>query len=280
MSELNKERLDREELFHDSWADDIDSDEIDIKAVNEACTAPEMRYIRSRMGDLKNKTVLDVGCGLGEASVYFATLGADVIATDISAKMLARTEELASRYNVSVRTHKSTAESLGLSKDEKFDFVYVGNLFHHVNIDETLNGLACHVKQDGLLLSWDPVAYNPLINIYRKKAMSVRTSDEHPLKLADIRKFKRYFKKVECRWFWFTTLSIFLFMYLFQKRDPNKERYWKSILYEADKWRPIYRPLECIDRVILKVFPFFRPLCWNVVVVANGPISSKTGEAD
>lgn len=63
-----------EEVFHDEWAAKVDVMKIDVRKMNEACTAPEMRHIRRVLGDLKGRSLLDVGCGLGEASVYFALL--------------------------------------------------------------------------------------------------------------------------------------------------------------------------------------------------------------
>ena len=266
-----EKRFEREERFHDAWADSTSVKTIDIHAVNEACTAPEMRFITKELGDISGKTLLDVGCGLGEASVYFATKGARVTATDISQLMLEKTAELARHYKTEVQTHKSTAEDLCLGVNKKFDIIYVGNLLHHVDINETLGRLQAHVKPSGKLVSWDPVAYNPVINVYRRIATNVRTPDEHPLRLKDLNLFKNHFQKVRRQWFWLFTLSVFLLMFLFQKRDPNKERFWKVVLYEGEKWKKIYRPLEFIDRILLKLFPFLKPLCWNVVVIAEGP---------
>ena len=79
---------------------------------NEACTAPEMRWLFSRLGDLTGKRVLDVGCGIGEASVYFAVKGAVVTATDLSTGMLAVTQRLAERHGVKLRTHQANAETV------------------------------------------------------------------------------------------------------------------------------------------------------------------------
>lgn len=266
-----QERFAAEEQFHDQWAGSTSVDDIDIHVVNESCTAPEMRHITKTLGDLRGRTLLDVGAGLGEASVYFATRGAQVTATDISGAMLSQVEQLATRYGVAVETHKSTAEDLQLA-GRQFDVVYVGNLLHHVDIDQTLRRLRDAVAPGGVLVSWDPVAYNPVINVYRRMASQVRTVDEHPFTLRDLRLFRKYFRTVRTRWCWLTTLSIFVLMYLAQRRNPNQERYWKSVLYEGKKWRWLYWPLAGLDRVLLAVFPFLRPLCWNVVVVARDPV--------
>ncbi len=266
-------RLRSEEDFHDEWASAEDVLKIDVRKMNEACTAPEMRYIRRAVGDLKGKTLLDVGCGLGEASVYFALEGAEVTATDLAQKMLDVANQLAEKNGVHIHVHKSAAESLALPPDRQFDIIYAGNLLHHVDIESTLLSVIPYLKPDGLFVSWDPVAYNPIINIYRKRAMKVRTVDEHPLRMRDIRLFREHFGDVHTRWFWLTTLSIFVIMAVLQGRDPNKERYWKKVVEEADRWKWLYKPLEALDRILMACIPFLRPLCWNVVVVARQPKS-------
>ncbi len=258
-----------EEIFHDEWAASVDVTKINVRQMNEACTAPEMRYIRSALGDLRGRTLLDVGCGLGEAAVYFALLGADVTATDISPGMCGAAHRLAEANGVKIKTHVSAAEDLGLAAGEQFDVIYTGNTLHHVDLAATMPLLLQHLKPDGMFVSWDPVAYNPVINLYRRRAMQVRTEDEHPLRLADIRAVRAHFRESHTRWFWLSTLLIFCCMAVFQRRDPNKERYWKKVVEEADAWAWLYRPLELLDKVLL-LLPFLRPLCWNVVIVGRG----------
>lgn len=275
MTAENEKRLSAEERFHDQWASGVDVSTVDVIGANEALTAPEMRYIIRNLGDLKGKRVLDVGCGLGEAGVYFALKGAEVTVTDLSEAMLEAAATLAKLHGVQIHLHKGTAECIRLPDDHKFDVIYVGNLFHHVDIAATLKQLQRALKADGTLVSWDPVAYNPVINVYRRIATVVRTEGEHPLRVSDIKLFKKHFRCVRVRYFWFTTLIIFMLMAVVQRRNPNAERYWKKVVEEADQWAFIYRPLEALDAVLLRIFPFLGLLCWNVVIHASGPLKSE-----
>jgi 2-polyprenyl-3-methyl-5-hydroxy-6-metoxy-1,4-benzoquinol methylase len=271
---LNKppaKRNSEEESFHDAWASHEQVETIDVLKCNEACTSPELRFIHAQLGPIAGKRVLDIGCGLGEASVYFALQGADVTSLDLSQEMLNATEKLAAKYGVTLRTVKADTGNL-IDVGDNYDVVYLGNLLHHVDVELTIASVKGLLLPGGVLISWDPMAYNPLINIYRRIATKVRTMDEHPLTVGDIKIFKKYFRTVKTRYFWFTTLLIFIWMAVMQRRSPNKERYWKKVVEESDKWAWIYGPLENLDTFILKMVPFLGPLCWNVVVIAKEPI--------
>jgi 2-polyprenyl-3-methyl-5-hydroxy-6-metoxy-1,4-benzoquinol methylase len=271
MSEKNKalERFKSEKTFHDKWAEHEQNSHMDIISKNEVCTSPEIRKITSLLGDIKDKNILDVGCGLGEASVYFALKGANVTSTDISQGMLNFTEKLAKQYNVKLNLLLFEAENFNLIENNLYDIIYLGNLFHHVDIKQTVEQIKPYLKKDGILVSWDPVAYNPIINIYRKIAADVRTPDEHPLRRSDLKIFQDNFKTVKTYHFWFTTLIIFIIMATIQRRNPNEERYWKKAVEEGDRWRWLYLPLEKLDTFLFKIFPPLKWLCWNIVVFAK-----------
>lgn len=262
-------RIQSEREFHDAWADSEEVEKIDVRSSNEVCTAPEMRYITKRLANIKGKRLLDVGCGLGEASVYFAMLGAEVTSSDLSQGMLDATTRLAKVNGVSIKQHLASAEDMQLSSEDKFDIIYAGNLLHHVNIEETIVRIKPYLSEGGVLVTWDPLAYNPAINVYRSMATDVRTPDEHPLKWRDIKLFRKHFADVETKYFWLSTLLIFIIMALAQRRNPNKERFWKVVVQEGEKWAWLYRPLEAIDRGLLFLLPPLKLLCWNVVVVCK-----------
>lgn len=254
-----------EEEFHDNWAESITIDEVMVDEFFEACTSPENRIILGYLGDMKGKTLLEIGCGAGEASVYFAKKGALVTATDLSTGMLNVVNLVASKHNVEVNTVQCYADKLPFPENS-FDFVYAANILHHVNILDTVDEVKRVLKAGGVFVCWEPLAHNPAINIYRRIATEVRTTDEHPLKMREIRELKKRFQQVKARGTWLFTLYIFVKYYFIDKIDPNKERYWKKILIEHKKLESLYNKLERVDNFILKVFPFLKRYCWNIVL--------------
>ena len=260
--------LDREENFHDHWADSINIDEVIVDELFEASTSPENRIIIKKIGNIKGKKILELGCGAGEASVYFAKKGAEVTATDISNGMLEVVQKLAKEHNVTLLTKQSVSDNIDFG-DETFDIVYAANLLHHVDILSTLREASRVLKKGGGLVSWDPIAHNPMINAYRKMATEVRTRDEHPIKMKQLKLFSKYFSSIETETTWLFTLWIFIRFFFMDRIHPNKERYWKKILREHKKLEKTYYRLEKLDKFFLKVFPFLKRYCWNIVIIAK-----------
>ena len=260
--------LDKEEHFHDEWAESIDPKTVMVDEFFEACTSPENRYIITSLGNLKGKKILELGCGAGEGAVYFAKKGADVTATDISSGMLDVVKKVATLHGTSVHTAQAYADKISFP-DESFDVVYAANLLHHVDIEAALIESKRVLKPGGTFVSWDPIAHNPVINIYRRMAMGVRTEDEHPIKMHQIDIFRRHFSQVRYETFWFATLCIFLKFFFIDRVHPNKERYWKKILVEHKKLEPLYNRLARVDRVLFRFFPFLKRYAWNIVVIGT-----------
>jgi ubiquinone/menaquinone biosynthesis C-methylase UbiE len=255
----------REAAFHDAWAGSTPIDDVLVRECFEAPTALENRFILSRMGNLKGKRLLDIGAGLGESSVYFALQGAQVMMTDISPGMVQTGRELARRYGVEVEGIVSGAEELGVAA-EAFDFVYIANTIHHVrDRDALFQKIHRALKPGGSFFSYDPLAYNPAINVYRRIATEVRTEDESPLRIADLRLARKYFPNVQHREFWLATLLLFVKYYAVDRVHPNKDRYWKRILRESSETLRSWMPLRAIDAALTRL-PLLRWLAWNMVM--------------
>lgn len=264
---MKEQILDKEERFHDHWAAGADLGAVHPVQFFEACTAPENRWIISKLGNIEGKKVLELGCGFGEGSVYFAMQGADVTASDLSEGMLDVAARAAEYYHTHIKTVKCSADHLPFP-DESFDIVYAANMLHHVDLEQTLKEASRVLKGGGTFASIDPLAHNPVINVYRRMASEVRTEDEHPLKIKEIKIFKKYFTKVTCRASWFFTLAVFLKYYFIDHADL-KERYWRKVLDESQEIEGLYCRLEKLDHKFLHMFPFFKKYCWNISVVCK-----------
>ena len=272
------EALSVEEDFHDAWALTIAPERVMVDASWQATTCPEHRWIRRQLGPVRGKRVLDVGCGAGEAAVWFAKQGAQVIASDQSSKFLEVVRRVAGVHEVSVETHQAHACALGLP-NATFDVVYAGNVLHHAAAGDALDEFARVLKPGGRLATWDPLVHNPVINVYRRMAAAVRTESERPFRLSDLDQFKTRFVDVQYECFWLLTLWLFVQFYLVERVSPSQERYWKKILVEHERLTPVYRRLERLDQVLLDYFPWLERYCWNVAVSARKASEGPAAEA-
>jgi ubiquinone/menaquinone biosynthesis C-methylase UbiE len=262
------ETLKRERQFHDAWAAAIDVDGIKVADYFEACTAPENRFILRQMGDIRGKLLLDLGCGAGENSVYFAKQGARCVATDYSPGMVEVALQLAAANGVEIEGRTANAMALDFP-DNTFDLVYASNLLHHIPDPKiALKEMHRVLKPGGKACFWDPLKHNPVINVYRRMATEVRTEDEMPLDINIVNYIQSLFSETVYDTFWIATLWIFLRFYLIEKADPNKERYWKKIIIEQERLAPIYLQLEKFDSLVKKI-PLMKRFAWNIAVVAQ-----------
>jgi ubiquinone/menaquinone biosynthesis C-methylase UbiE len=153
--------------------------------------------------------------------------------------------------------------------DHTFDIVYASNLLHHLpNPEVVLSEMHRVLKPGGKACFWDPLRHNPIINVYRRIATSVRTEDETPLDINIVDFVRSRFSSTAYDTFWIATLWIFLRFYLIEKVNPNQERYWKKIITEQSRLEKDYLRLEKLDAT-LKKFPLMKRLAWNLAVVAT-----------
>ena len=255
----------QEAAFHDAWAAGTSLEDIMVRECFEAPTALENRFILTKLGALQGKKLLDVGAGLGESAVYFALQGAQVTAIDVSPVMVQTILKLGQRYGVQLEGIVSSAEELNVP-EAAYDVVYVVNTIHHVRDRRCLfRQIRRALKPDGIFISYDPLAYNPLINVYRRMATHVRTPDESPLTVADLKLARQYFSHVQHREFWISALLLFVKYFVIDRVHPNQDRYWKRILRETPESLRWWMPLRALDRILCRV-SLLRWMAWNTVV--------------
>ncbi len=261
-------RATREKEFHNQWAETIERDDLLVREAFESPTAIENQFVLSRMGDLKGKKILDLGCGAGETSVYFARSGAKVFCCDIAEGLLKISLTLAQKYGVVLESVAASCGQLPFH-DGTFDIVYGNGVLHHLDLFPAAAEIRRVMKTGAKAFFIEPLPYNPIINIYRKMAQALRTEDETPLRVSQIKKLEDYFSSVETRQFWFLTLLIFLHFFFVRRWHPSRVRYWKKVIQEGESYRGSFLVLKRCDDFLMKYFPFLRRLCWNTVIIVQ-----------
>ncbi len=269
---LMTERQQREAEFHDQWAKEIDIEAIDPAIAFTAKTAIETQFIlqdiSKSLGPLESLTVLDMGCGAGESAVYFAKQGARVLATDISPGFIHCAHALAAHHQVQIDARVCASEAMPF-EGNSCDVVFANGVLHHVDIPPTMQEVQRLLRVGGKGYFIEPLPYNPVINVYRYMAREVRTVDEKPLTLADVQVIRDLFPKTTVHYFWLTTLIVFLYFFLVEGAHPGKVRYWKKVLYDADKYQWFFQPLAQLDAFLFRCLPPIGLLCWTMVIAVE-----------
>lgn len=129
------------------------------------------------LGEVKGKTILDVGAGTGRTSVVLAKMGAEVTALDVSEEMLKELKNKNSKIEIVV----GDAESLPFP-DKSFDAVVAGFLIVHLKDPTRFFDEAYRVLKDGGILL--------VTNINQKEPPEVKTS-------AGVIKIESYYHRPE-----------------------------------------------------------------------------------
>ena len=131
-------------------------------------------------GLTRDARVLEVGCGTGVFTEYFAASGAQLIAVDISPELLekARKRHLPTEQ---VLFKESRFEDCDI--DGPFDAVIGSSVLHHLDIETALAKMLNLLKPGGFLCFAEPNAINPQIfMMFRFRSYFPELSpDENPV---------------------------------------------------------------------------------------------------
>ncbi|OYD14982.1 hypothetical protein CH333_06855 [candidate division WOR-3 bacterium JGI_Cruoil_03_44_89] len=163
-------------------------------------------YIRCAfraLGNLREKRVLDVGCGDGKNTYMMAARAGSVFGIDISMGMLKRADTLREgRKNLFILEMDS--ENMGF-REEAFDLIFGGYILHHLDIPPGLSEVYRVLKKGGMGVFIENFAFNPIINFFRENLVGrfgiprYGTPGEHPLTYRDLKIAKSFFGRVEIR---------------------------------------------------------------------------------
>jgi len=116
----------------------------------------------SRHVEIRDKEVLDMGCGNGGISVAFALRGADVVGFDLSSHRVGTSILRAKDHGVNVQFIVDNGEKMSF-KDNSFDVVVCNALIEHVfNPDKLASEISRVLKPGGILFLDTPSRYSVL----------------------------------------------------------------------------------------------------------------------
>jgi len=148
-----------------------------------AHTPYALEYAFYLLGDIQNKTVLDLGCGSGESLVPLVTRGAHVIAIDISPELLDLARQRLASYGLSAVVQEGSAYSTGLA-DNSVDVVFSMALLHHLELPRARQEIYRVLRPGGLFIFREPIRFSRTMNYLRRlfPAPKADISDyEHPM---------------------------------------------------------------------------------------------------
>jgi len=204
-----------------------------------------------------NKRVLDYGCGTGGISLLLLKNNATVAGIDISGESISKTRNIAILDGVDKNASFFIMDAENLAFDnDSFDIIVCTGILHHLDIQKAFAELARVLKPNGQIVCGEPLAHNPIIQLYRRMTPHLRTKweVEHILTKSSIRLAGRYFSRVETRFFHLSTLAAVPFR--------NLPGFSLTLSF-----------LEAVDEVILKL-PLLKWQAWQIVLILSQPNKS------
>ncbi len=225
---------------------------LEPEAFRQSRGAAERVYLLAA-GPSRGQSVLDLGCGNGEYSVYFARMGARVTAVDNSETGIRNTEALAAFNGVRVRALKLDAMNLA-ELGESYDLVVGRFILHHIEpFDAFARVLGDILADGGRALFLENNARNRLLVFFREHLTGrfgipkYGDREEHPLQPAEISVLETRFREVV------VSYPEFLFFRMMGA----------YLLKERPAWMRFF---EKLDNAVFRCFPVLRPYGYLQVI--------------
>jgi 2-polyprenyl-3-methyl-5-hydroxy-6-metoxy-1,4-benzoquinol methylase len=189
-------RLVEEAEFFDRWADENAKRPEPVEpAVLARYRRPgklwPKEYCFHLLGDLRDKTILEFGCGEGEDSMILAKFGARVTGLDVSPRAIELAKLRAALNGVSDRTEFRCGPLNASTLPEKsFDIIWIDNVLHHVldDLEGTMRALLEAARPGATIIGTEPVNLNKTLRKIRflVPVHTEVTPGERPLEKHDI----------------------------------------------------------------------------------------------
>ena len=205
---------------------------------------------KEKIGIIKNKKVLDIGCGIGLLSFYLAKRGANVIGIDLSKNIIDFCKTEAKKKEIEIDFREMNAQVPDF-EDESFDIIVGSRVVHHIpNIELFFKECKRLLKKKGYIVFIEPLKKNMIVELNRKIfAPQKRTEHEHPLYISDILLAKSIFGNIEHKeYFLLSPLAMF----------------FRDFVKNATLFKALYKFLNIIEAPLTRI-KFLKQYCWQTV---------------
>ncbi len=162
--------------------------------------APVLVAALKHFGDVANRRLVDLGCGAGEASLFFASRGASVVSVDTSKVAIDNLKAYCAERNIPNVTPISMSAA-NVAEIGPFDFIFGSLVLHHIEpFDEFAHALRAALRPDGRAFFYENNATSSLLMWFRRHVVGrlwvPKHSDEEefPLTPDEIKALNRYFR--------------------------------------------------------------------------------------
>ena len=268
------ERAQAESEFYNRYAEQLSLDclkPLDVLAP----TCLENLYLVQELGDLTGQRVLDIGCGQGDTSVWFALRGAEVWALDVSDQLVQTTRQLAARYDCADRVHAEVCRVEDMQyPNDFFDLQFADGVLHHLDLTAAVPNLVRVLKPGGRGVFLEPQKGSVFSEIYRFFAQDLRTKDERPFEARDFEFLRNQFQQLKHREFHLCSLCLFALRFIRLKLAGKAFPYWMDEVRQGKYHPRLLRWLQNIDEFFLERFRFLRKYCWITIICVEKPPAS------
>ncbi len=212
---------------------------------------PVHDYAISLLGNVRGKTLVELGCGGGEHAIQFAEQGAQVYASDLSPEMVQTARERARDRGMQDLLHVEQMAAEHLRYPEGFaDCVFGGAILHHTELALSRREVQRVLRPGGTAVFIETLGHNPLISLFRRLTPGHRTPTEKPLRFSDIRYFAEPFAALVHKEFYLAALVSLAMLPL-----QNSALFWSTM-----------RPLARLDEFLFRICPAAGRYAWVTVL--------------
>jgi SAM-dependent methyltransferase len=234
----------------------------------QSCNRPYLaaEYPYWRLGDVRGKRILDVGCGDGTNALILALKGANVVGIDLSRRAIecARQRALLHQLEDRARFVSGPIET-ELQNETSFDVITGFAVLHHLLpvLDSFLTEIKRHGHDRTHYMFVEPVNLSPGLRRLRLALpISVSgTTDERPLEQAELDCLAKHFNQLDISYF--HAAARFADRFLLRNRGYEMASWWRKLTY---------RTASRMDSLLLGTFGFTKLSSTAVISAWTNPL--------